>query len=311
MKFSITIPAYKSKYLFEAIESCLAQTYQDFEVIIVDDASPENLKTVVNQFHDGRIRYFRNEKNCGALNVVDNWNICLSYATGDYIICMGDDDRLLPNCLEVYASLMEKYPNLAIYHGLTEIIDENGNVSNIQEARPEREGVFSMINGRLRNHRTQYIGDWVMSREKLNQMQGYVNMPYAWGSDDLTAFKLALYDGVANTQIPVFQYRVSSLTISNSGHFREKARTQMNVFGELEKLLTLHLSFDDGKEETFRMSTLKIMPEIKRVSIQNYIMSDLRSTGLVSGLYWWLKNIHQYGFSRKEVIKTWGKSLRF
>lgn len=311
MKFSITIPAYKQKYLSEAIESCLAQTYQEFEVIIVDDASPEDLKSVVDKFDDTRIRYYRNEKNCGALNVVDNWNICLSYATGDYVICMGDDDKLLPNCLETYASLMEKYPNLSIYHGLTEIIDENSEVSNIQEARPEREGVFSMINGRLRNHRLQYIGDWAMSRERLNQMHGYVKKPMAWGSDDLTAYQLALQNGVANSQIPIFQYRVSSLTISNSGHYREKAKTQMDVFSDIEKLLASESCLHDGKEETFRISTLKMIPELKRMSIQGYMRSDMRETGMLSGFIWWLRNIHQYGFSRKEVVKTWVKSLKF
>lgn len=311
MKFSITIPAYKQKYLSEAIESCLAQTYQEFEVIIVDDASPEYLKSVVDKFDDTRIRYYRNEKNCGALNVVDNWNICLSYATGDYVICMGDDDKLLPNCLETYASLMEKYPNLSIYHGLTEIIDENSEVSNIQEARPEREGVFSMINGRLRNHRLQYIGDWAMSRERLNQMHGYVKKPMAWGSDDLTAYQLALQNGVANSQIPIFQYRVSSLTISNSGHYREKAKTQMDVFSDIEKLLASESCLHDGKEETFRISTLKMIPELKRMSIQGYMRSDMRETGMLSGFIWWLRNIHQYGFSRKEVVKTWVKSLKF
>lgn len=311
MKFSITIPAYKQKYLSEAIESCLAQTYQEFEVIIVDDASPEDLKSVVDKFDDTRIRYYRNKKNCGALNVVDNWNICLSYATGDYVICMGDDDKLLPNCLETYASLMEKYPNLSIYHGLTEIIDENSEVSNIQEARPEREGVFSMINGRLRNHRLQYIGDWAMSRERLNQMHGYVKKPMAWGSDDLTAYQLALQNGVANSQIPIFQYRVSSLTISNSGHYREKAKTQMDVFSDIEKLLASESCLHDGKEETFKISTLKMIPELKRMSIQGYMRSDMRETGMLSGFIWWLRNIHQYGFSRKEVVKTWVKSLKF
>lgn len=311
MKFSITIPAYKQKYLSEAIESCLAQTYQEFEVIIVDDASPEDLKSVVDKFDDTRIRYYRNEKNCGALNVVDNWNICLSYATGDYVICMGDDDKLLPNCLETYASLMEKYPNLSIYHGLTEIIDENSEVSNIQEARPEREGVFSMINGRLRNHRLQYIGDWAMSRERLNQMHGYVKKPMAWGSDDLTAYQLALQNGVANSQITIFQYRVSSLTISNSGHYREKAKTQMDVFSDIEKLLASESCLHDGKEETFKISTLKMIPELKRMSIQGYMRSDMRETGMLSGFIWWLRNIHQYGFSRKEVVKTWVKSLKF
>ena len=125
MKFSITIPAYKQKYLYEAIESCLAQTFKDFELIIVDDASPEDLKSEVDKFQDTRIRYYRNEKNCGALNVVDNWNICLGYATGDYVICMGDDDKLLPNCLEEYFKLINRYPNIGLLHGWTEIINDD------------------------------------------------------------------------------------------------------------------------------------------------------------------------------------------
>lgn len=57
MKFSITIPAYKQKYLYEAIESCLVQSYKDFELIVVDDASPEDLKSIVDMFSDPRLRY--------------------------------------------------------------------------------------------------------------------------------------------------------------------------------------------------------------------------------------------------------------
>ena len=50
MKFSITIPAYKRKYLKEAIDSCLSQTFKDFELIIVNDASPEDLDSIVNSY---------------------------------------------------------------------------------------------------------------------------------------------------------------------------------------------------------------------------------------------------------------------
>lgn len=57
--------------------------------------------------------------------MVDNWNICLGYATGDYAICMGDDDKFLPNCLEEYVRLIAKYPGIGLLHGWTEIIDEN------------------------------------------------------------------------------------------------------------------------------------------------------------------------------------------
>lgn len=309
MKFSITIPAYKQKYLYEAIESCLAQTYKDFELIIVDDASPEDLKSVVDRCQDSRIRYCRNEKNCGALHVVDNWNICLGYTKGDYVICMGDDDRLLPNCLEEYSKLIDKYPDLDIYHGMTEVIDENGNVTNMQEARPEREGMYSMISGRLRNSRLQYIGDWLFKRTALEQLNGYVNMPMAWGSDDLTAYTIAKNKGVANTQIPVFQYRISSLTISNSGHYREKSKVQFDVLNQVEVLLKNGEGKVDGIEDVFRKSMLDKMPEQKRLAVGSYMRSDMRSNGRLKGLVWWLSIISQFNLPKIEVLKALIKSI--
>ena len=309
MKFSITIPAYKQKYLYEAIESCLAQTYKDFELIIVDDASPEDLKSVVDRFQDSRIRYYRNEKNCGAMNVVDNWNICLGYAKGDYVICMGDDDRLLPNCLEEYSKLIDKYPDLDIYHGMTEIIDENSKVTNMQEARPEREGIYSMIIGRLRNCRMQYIGDWLFKRSALQQINGSVKMPMAWGSDDLTAYTIAKNKRVANTQIPVFQYRISSLTISNSGHYREKAKIQFGVLNQVESLLRNGEGKVDGIEDVFRKSMLDKMSELNRVTIDNYMRADMISKGRLAGFVWWLRNINQFSLSKKEVVKVFIKSF--
>lgn len=309
MKFSITIPAYKQNYLYEAIESCLAQTYKDFELIIVDDASPEDLKSVVDRCQDSRIRYYRNEKNCGALHVVDNWNICLGYTKGDYVICMGDDDRLLPNCLEEYSKLIDKYPDLDIYHGMTEIIDENGNVTNMQEARPEREGMYSMISGRLRNSRLQYIGDWLFKRTALELLNGYVNMPMAWGSDDLTAYTIAKNKGVANTQIPVFQYRISSLTISNSGHYREKSKVQFDVLNQVEVLLKNGEGMVDGIEDVFRKSMLDKMPEQKRLAVGSYMRSDMRSNGRLKGLVWWLSKISQFNLPKIEVLKALIKSI--
>lgn len=308
-KFSILIPAYKAQYLAECIDSILAQTYSNFELVIVNDASPQNLDEIVGRYYDDRIRYFKNEKNCGALHVVDNWNKCLAYAKGDYVICMGDDDRLLPSCLEEYSKLIDKYPDLDIYHGMTEIIDENGNVTNMQEARPEREGMYSMISGRLRNSRLQYIGDWLFKRTALEQLNGYVNMPMAWGSDDLTAYTIAKNKGVANTQIPVFQYRISSLTISNSGHYREKAKIQFDVLNQVESLLRKGEGKVEGVEDVYRKAMLKKIAELKRLTTGGYMRADMRSTGRIKGFAWWLKNIHYFNLPKIEVLKALIKSI--
>lgn len=145
IKFSIVIPAYKATYLEECLDSVLKQTYPYFEIIILNDASPEKVKEIVDSYTDPRIFYFENEVNIGAVDVVKNWNKCLSLSTGDYIICMGDDDKLLPNSLDEYLKLIRQFPNVAVYHGWTEIIDENSLICDIQEPRPIIESVYSMM----------------------------------------------------------------------------------------------------------------------------------------------------------------------
>lgn len=222
--FSILIPAYKRKYLKEAIDSILYQTYGHFELIIVDDASPEDLMSIVEEYHDERIRYFKNEKNCGAINVVDNWNICLSYAQGDYVICMGDDDRLLPCCLAEYCNLIEKYPGIGLLHGWTEIIDENSNVIRLTAHRCEYESAVSLSWHRWNVYTEQYIGDFCFNTSWLKQNGGFYKLPLAWGSDDISAIIGASLNGVANTQKVVFQYRRNRQTISTTGNISIKIK---------------------------------------------------------------------------------------
>ena len=123
-KFSIIVPCYKEIFLKECIESILSQTYQDFELILVNDASPYNIKQIVEQFKDDRIRYYERKQGFGARGLVQNWNDCLQYVCGEYVINMGDDDKLMPNCLSDYIDLMKKYPGLDLYHTRVAFIDE-------------------------------------------------------------------------------------------------------------------------------------------------------------------------------------------
>lgn len=94
---TIAIPAYKQTYLAEAINSALKQDYENIELVIVNDRSPYDLRSVVNQFKDSRIHYYENDENLGSKNIVRNWNRCLEYAHGEFFVLLCDDDMLMPN----------------------------------------------------------------------------------------------------------------------------------------------------------------------------------------------------------------------
>ena len=216
MKFSIAIPAYKKKFLYSCIDSIIKQDYTDFELIIVNDNSPEDLDTIVQLFDDKRIKFYKNERNCGAENVVDNWNICLSYASGDYFILMGDDDEMTSDYLSTFFDLIHSFPDQNVYHCRSFIIDDKSEVKRLSPSWPEWESVYENIWHRMNNLREQFISDFVYKKEFLDENKGFYKLPLAWASDDITSFQAAEKSGVIHTQKPVFCDRESSFTISNS-----------------------------------------------------------------------------------------------
>ena len=309
--FSIAIPAYKKAYLHEAVESCLAQTYGSLEIIIVDDASPEDLGAVVARFSDHRIRYYRNKKNCGAVNVVDNWNTCLSYTKGDYIICMGDDDRLLPNCLEEYVGLMEKHPGLGVYHAWTELIDGQSKFITLQQPRPEYETALSLAWNRWNGRNRQYIGDFCFNTQQLREAGGFYKNPLAWASDDITAIRAAIKKGIANTQTPCFQYRVNDRTITNTGSSRikieailqEKKWFEHFIKEQQDKGLPL-----DSLEHKYLECLNNELPKHFKMKLKNEFTLGLKSDRL--HLLKWICNRHLYGLSKKEIFTCLLKSIK-
>ena len=303
MKFSVAIPAYKSRYLKEALESCLSQTYDDYEVVVVDDASPENLQKTVDCLNDSRIHYYRNEKNCGAIDVVDNWNICLEHCSGEYVICMGDDDKLTPNCLSDYAKLIEKYPQLAVYHAWTEIIDENSKFKDMQQPRPEYESGLSLVWNRWNGRNKQYIGDFCFNRAELEKIGGFVKLPLAWFSDDITVAMMSIQKGIANTQTICFQYRENSLTLTNSGRTNIKlAATKLAkqwydvFFSDLERSKDALPAIDQKYLTLLR----KQLPAYYKERQAKWLRQDLNNHLLHS--FYWCIHRKKYDLTLKMVF---------
>ncbi len=98
-KVSIVLPTYNgSKHLKESIDSCLNQTYQNIELIIVDDCSTDETPDIVRSYNDPRVRYVRNETN---QRLPRSLNIGFALATGEYLTWTSDDNEFLPEAIEM------------------------------------------------------------------------------------------------------------------------------------------------------------------------------------------------------------------
>lgn len=104
-KVSIIIPTYnRAQFLYDAITSVLNQTYQDFEILVIDDCSQDNTQEIVNSFHDTRIKYIRHEKNKGEAG---SRNTGIRSSSAEYIAFLDDDDEWLPEKLKLQVNLLE------------------------------------------------------------------------------------------------------------------------------------------------------------------------------------------------------------
>ena len=123
---SVCMPVYNGRaYIRKAVDSVLAQSMEDFELLICDDCSSDETMDIVESYDDPRIRIFRNENNLG---LVGNWNRVISYARGKYIKLMMQDDILGTDALKSQVSLLESNPKAVLSIGNTAVIDGNDNV---------------------------------------------------------------------------------------------------------------------------------------------------------------------------------------
>ena len=212
MRFSFVIPAYKSEYLQVAIDSILQQTYIDFELIIVDDASPYHLESIVNQYNDNRIVFHRNENNIGGKNLVSNWNKCIKYAKGEYVILASDDDIYSPFFLQQVDERIKDYPDVDIIRSRVNRIDSDGIITDIEQIykpfMPFSEFVFYWSKGII-----NCIANYAFKRTALLDAGGFVDMPCAWYSDDITILNMSV-NGIATTDDALFYFRTSDKSIS-------------------------------------------------------------------------------------------------
>lgn len=107
---SILMPVYRTEpWLREAIDSMLNQTFTDFELIILNDCSPDDAETILDTYSDPRIVRYRGDHNVGLANILNHG---LDMARGRYIARMDSDDLSLPDRLAIQVAYLDSHPNI-------------------------------------------------------------------------------------------------------------------------------------------------------------------------------------------------------
>ena len=122
-KVSVIIPTYNRAVLLpRAVESVLAQTCQDFEILIVDDGSADHTPAVIAAFTDPRVRAFRHDPNRGLSAAV---NTGIANARAEFIAMLEDDDELTPNSIaDRLAPLESAPPDVAMAYGYIDAVND-------------------------------------------------------------------------------------------------------------------------------------------------------------------------------------------
>lgn len=123
---TLALPVFNGEnYIRRALESALAQTYSDFELIIVDNASTDATPDICQEYvaRDSRIRYLQNESNIG---INANFDRCVELAAGQYFCWLAHDDEMKPDYLGRCSRILDDRPDVVLVHSLVQIIDEQG-----------------------------------------------------------------------------------------------------------------------------------------------------------------------------------------
>jgi glycosyltransferase involved in cell wall biosynthesis len=121
---SVIIPSYNhEKYVAEAIQSVLDQTYQDFEIIITDDGSIDNTVEIIKTFNDSRIKLFCFSENRGATVAI---NLGIKEAKGEFIAILNSDDVFVTKKLEKQVKFLDRNPQIGAVFSYAQFIDEDG-----------------------------------------------------------------------------------------------------------------------------------------------------------------------------------------
>lgn len=197
---SVLMPVYKTApYLREAMDSMLCQTFKDFELIVLNDCSPDNAEEILDAYDDSRIVRYKGENNVGLSNVL---NVGIGMARGKYIARMDSDDISLPNRLQIQVDYLEAQSEIDLVSVGMQLFGAKESVW-IRERNPEKVKIEALFHSPVLHASSMWRKD-SFERHGLRFRQEMVP------AEDYDLWTRAMLKGLKLVNLPevLYEYRI-------------------------------------------------------------------------------------------------------
>lgn len=226
---AIIIPAYKSTYFHETLQSIANQTSKKFTLYIGDDASPNNLEEIVKRYEkEIDIVYRRFNENVGGKDLIAQWNRCIEMSIDeDWLWLFSDDDIMAPNCVELFYKYIESDKESQLLHFNAEIINGEGKLYAGGKTFPLKMTCSDFFENRMSRKIFSFAVEYIFTRRLYIEQEKFQVFDLAWCSDDATWIKFAKNKGISTIDTNVLVYwrysgeNISSLNIDESILYRK------------------------------------------------------------------------------------------
>jgi len=218
-QLAIVMPVYKARFLRQALDSIARQTDKRFTVYVGDDASPDNIKQICDEYKDRLdLVYRRYNENLGGNSLVSQWNRCIEESSEPWIWLFCDDDVMEPRCVEMfYETIGREKDKFRVLRFNTLTIDDEGRVTRSNPRHPLVESGIQFIYHRLKGERASFVTEYIFSREAYLENGGMIDFPIAWCSDDASWIAFSKKHGILTIQGASVQWRSGAYNISPPG----------------------------------------------------------------------------------------------
>lgn len=254
-------------FLHEAIESILHQTFDNFDYLIIDDASTDpKVLECINSFNDPRIRLIVNEKNLG---VSDTYNKALTLIESEYVIRMDQDDISFPNRIDNQISFLEANPDLSVVCSWEKLIDSYGN--HIKDAKAGIENYGAFLGPILLSLSPIWHPSLAFRRDALESIGGF-KKKYTRAEDfDVTArFALERHSAAI---IPKFDLKQRQHSASQSKEF---AKEQLEISYQVQEETISNFLNSEKSQKLSRFFRLEDRPPLSE--FDKRYLSDIKTS---------------------------------